>query len=99
MSWISRFVRDVVIKPWNGEINFTIREEREGELIAERQFSHKLTDNIDELYPDEFDPDTEERIMDNSRLRKITFTEKRRKKYIGTLSSEWHRTKNEVIAN
>ena len=32
-------------------------------------------------------------------LEKLLSLKKRRKKYIGTLSSEWHRTKNEVIAN
>ncbi len=64
-------VRDVVIRSWNSDVNFTLKEERGGEIINEQEFNHKLTDNIDEIYADVYDPDTEERIEDNSRLRKL----------------------------
>ena len=66
-----RVVRDVVIRSWNSDVNFTLKEERGGEIINEQEFNHKLTDNIDEIYADVYDPATEERIEDNSRLRKL----------------------------
>ena len=70
-------VRDVVIRSWNSDVNFTLKEERGGEIINEQEFNHKLTDNIDEIYADVYDPDTEERIEDNSRLRKLIKTARR----------------------
>ncbi len=70
-------VRDVVIRSWNSDVNFTLKEERGGEIINEQEFNHKLTDNIDEIYADVYDPNTEERIEDNSRLRKLIKTARR----------------------
>ena len=70
-------VRDVVIRSWNSDVNFTLKEERGGEIINEQEFNHKLTDNIDEIYADVYDPATEERIEDNSRLRKLIKTARR----------------------
>ena len=70
-------VRDVVIRSWNSDVNFTLKEERGGEIINEQEFNHKLTDNIDEIYADVYDPVTEERIEDNSRLRKLIKTARR----------------------
>ena len=45
-------VRDVVIKSWEAYGDFTLTEELNGEIIAQRNFKHKISDNIDELYPD-----------------------------------------------
>ena len=70
-------VRDVVIRSWNSDVNFTLTEERGGEILNVQEFNHKLTDNIDEIYPDVYDPETEERIEDNSRLRKLIKTARR----------------------
>ena len=70
-------VRDVVIRSWNSDVNFTLKEERGGEIINEQEFNNKLTDNIDEIYADVYDPATEERIEDNSRLRKLIKTARR----------------------
>jgi superfamily II DNA or RNA helicase len=64
-------VRDVVIKQWNGVVDFTVKQQRDGQLISEQKFKHKLTDNIDEIYPDEFDSETGERTLDNRSLRKL----------------------------
>ena len=61
----------MVIRSLNSDVNFTLKEERGGEIINEQEFNHKLTDNIDEIYADVYDPATEERIEDNSRLRKL----------------------------
>ena len=80
-TWNSKFsalgdrvVRDVVVHPWDGEVNFTVRRHEHGEMTDERTFTHRLTDNIDELYPDVFeptdDPDDEPmKLLDNKRLR------------------------------
>ncbi len=67
----------MVIRSWNSDVNFTLKEERGGEIINEQEFNHKLTDNIDEIYADVYDPATEERIEDNSRLRKLIKTARR----------------------
>lgn len=40
-------VRDVVFHPWDGEIEFSIRQGDQ-----EDTYKHRLSDNIDELYPD-----------------------------------------------
>ena len=64
-------VRDVVIKQWNGVVDFTIKEKRDGQLVSAQKVKHKLTDNIDQIYECQFDPVTGERIVDNRRLRKI----------------------------
>ena len=80
-AWNSKFsalgdrvVRDVVVHPWDGEVNFTIKRHEHGELIEERTFTHRLSDNIDVLYPDVFEegdnPDDEPtKLLDNRRLR------------------------------
>lgn len=69
-----RVVRDVVVHPWDGEVNFTVKRYEHGEFLEERTFTHRLTDNIDELYPDVFEdltgPDDEPvKLIDNRRLR------------------------------
>ena len=69
-----RVVRDVVVHPWDGEVNFTVKRYEHGEFVEERTFTHRLTDNIDELYPDVFEdltgPDDEPvKLIDNRRLR------------------------------
>lgn len=69
-----RVVRDVVVHPWDGEVNFTVRRYERGWVTEERTFTHRLTDNIDELYPDVFDEcnDLNEKpvkLIDNKRLR------------------------------
>ena len=64
-------VRDVVIKQWNGVVDFTIKEKRDGQLVSAQKVKHKLTDNIDQIYECQFDPVTGERVVDNRRLRKI----------------------------
>jgi len=80
-TWNSKFsalgdrvVRDVVIHPWDGEVNFTVRRHERGWVTEERTFTHRFTDNIDELYPDVFDEcnDLNEKpvkLIDNKRLR------------------------------
>lgn len=80
-TWNSKFsalgdrvVRDVVIHPWDGEVNFTVRRHERGWVTEERTFAHRFTDNIDELYPDVFDEcnDLNEKpvkLIDNKRLR------------------------------
>jgi superfamily II DNA or RNA helicase len=64
-----RVVRDVVFHPWDGQVDFTIRRHESGEVVDERSFSHRMTDNIDELYPDVLDPDTSAKLIDNKALR------------------------------
>lgn len=78
-----RAVRDVVIHPWDGEVSFEISRYEGGALTEVREFKHRLTDNIDELYPCEFaeteDPDeAPQRIVDNRRLRKDIKRHRRR---------------------
>ena len=63
-------VRDVVFHPWDGQVDFTIKRFEHGELIEEREFSHSLTDNIDEIYPDIFDEETGQKTVDNAALRR-----------------------------
>ena len=71
-------VRDVVIQSWEAEVNFTLTEETtDGEIIAERNFQHKISDNIDEIYPDITDPDTGELIENKAQFRN-TIKSKRR---------------------
>lgn len=64
-----KVVRDVVFHPWDGQIDFTIKRHEGGVIVDERNFSHKMSDNIDELYPDVFDPDTGAKLIDNKALR------------------------------
>jgi superfamily II DNA or RNA helicase len=62
-------VRDVVFHPWDGQVSFTVKRHENGVVVEERSFSHKLSDNIDELYPDVFDPDTGAKLVNNKALR------------------------------
>jgi superfamily II DNA or RNA helicase len=64
-----KVVRDVVFHPWDGQVDFTIRRHENGAVVDERSFSHKMSDNIDELYPDVLDPDTGAKLIDNKTLR------------------------------
>lgn len=64
-----RVVRDVVFHPWDGVVEFTIKRHENGELVEEQTYSHRISDNIDNLYPDEIDPDTGAKLIDNSSLR------------------------------
>ena len=64
-----KVVRDVVFHPWNGHVDFTIRRHERGMVVEERSFSHRMTDNIDELYPDVVDEETGIKITDNKSLR------------------------------
>lgn len=64
-----KVVRDVVFHPWDGQVDFTIKRHEGGVVVDERSFSHKMTDNIDELYPDVLDPDTGAKLIDNKALR------------------------------
>ena len=70
-------VRDVVIKSWEAYGDFTLTEELNGEIIAQRNFKHKISDNIDELYPDIIDPDSGQILENNSKLRKTIKTKRR----------------------
>ena len=56
-------VRDVVIKQWNGVVDFTFKEKRDGQLVSAQKVKHKLTDNIDQIYECQFDPVTGERHL------------------------------------
>lgn len=88
-SWNSKFsalgdrvVRDVVVHPWDGEINFTVNRYEGGVMTEEREFTHRLSDNIDamyaDVYEDSIDPDEDPvRLVDQRRLRK-DITSKRR---------------------
>ena len=64
-----KVVRDVVFHPWDGQVNFTIKRHEFGAVVEERSYSHRLTDNIDELYPDILDPDTGVKLVNNKALR------------------------------
>ena len=64
-----RVVRDVVFHPWDGVVEFTIKRHENGELVEEQSYSHRISDNIDVLYPDVIDSDTDEKLIDNSSLR------------------------------
>lgn len=44
-------VRDVVFHPWDGEVTFDV--EIDGEQV---HFCHKLSDNLDEIYGDQYPP-------------------------------------------
>ena len=70
-------VRDVVIHSWEADVDFNLIEDRGGEIIAERHFKHKITDNIDQLYPDIIDPDSGEILENNLRLRQLIKTKRR----------------------
>jgi len=72
-----RVVRDVVFHPWDGEVQFTVKKYERGELAEEQSYCHRISDNIDEIYPDIIDFDTGEKLTDNSSLRS-TIKAKRR---------------------
>jgi|GEM_PF-2695898 len=72
-----RVVRDVVFHPWDGEVQFTVKKYERGELTEEQSYFHRISDNIDEIYPDIIDSDTGEKLIDNSSLRS-TIKAKRR---------------------
>ena len=88
-TWNSKFsalgdrvVRDVVVHPWDGEINFTVNRYEGGVMTEEREFTHRLSDNIDamyaDVYEDSIDPDDDPvKLVDQRRLRK-DITSKRR---------------------
>ena len=69
-----RVVRDVVVHPWDGEVNFTVNHYQDGVMVEEREFTHRMLDNIDEMYPDAYEPGTDEnedpvKLIDNKKLR------------------------------
>lgn len=64
-----KVVRDVVFHPWDGQVSFAIKRHEAGAVVEERSYSHRLTDNIDELYPDILDPDTGAKLVNNKALR------------------------------
>jgi len=64
-----RVVRDVVFHPWDGQVDFTIKRHEMGIVVEERSYSHRMSDNIDELYPDVLDSDTGAKLIDNKSLR------------------------------
>ena len=66
-----RVVRDVVIHSWDWEVDFTLTEKDwTGAIVSQQNYRHKISDNIDELYPCEFDEETNRRIVDNRILRR-----------------------------
>ena len=65
-----RVVRDVVIHSWDWEVNFLLNEKRNGQIINQTPFSFKISENLDEIFKDEFDPETGRKIVDNSDLRR-----------------------------
>ena len=72
-----KVVRDVVIVPWDGLINFSIKEYTDDILINEQEYSHTLKDNIDALYPDELD-ENGTIIRNNANLRSKIKSHRRR---------------------
>ena len=75
-----KVVRDVVIVPWDGVVNFTIKEYREGQLINEEEYNLKMSTNIDEEYKDILGPDGE--IITNRSDLRSKLKSKRRKAVI-----------------
>lgn len=76
-TWNTKFsalndkvVRDVSIVPWDGTVDFEITKEQDGVVLEQERYSLRLSDNIDDLYPDIIDPDTGEKLVDNLKLRK-----------------------------
>lgn len=45
-------VRDVEIFPWDGKVKFTIKHYQKGIHVEDSSYTHRISDNIDELYPD-----------------------------------------------
>ena len=72
-----KVVRDVSIVPWDGKVDFEITKRRDDVIVEQESYNLALSDNIDQLYPDVIDPDTEEKLVDNIKLRN-TLKSKRR---------------------
>lgn len=87
-SWNSKYsalndevVRDVSIVPWDGRVSFTIEKVQHGVVLESTDYELNISDNIDELYPDETDPDTGDVVVNNAQLRR-TLKAKRREAVI-----------------
>ena len=65
-----KVVRDVAIHSWDPKVDFILTEERNGEIVSQRAFSHKMSDNLDEIYPDEIDPENNRKVIDNGPFRR-----------------------------
>lgn len=76
-----KVVRDVSIVPYDGEVEFDVIEKEKEVVISRETYKLKLSDNIDALYPDIFDPDSNKKVVDNAKLRK-TLKSKRREAVI-----------------
>ena len=50
-------VREVVFHPWDGEVTWVLKDDD-----VEEEFTHRLTDNLDEIYKDQRDPRTIETL-------------------------------------
>tara|TARA_B100000989_G_scaffold298608_1_gene288712 strand:- start:289 stop:2205 length:1917 start_codon:yes stop_codon:yes gene_type:complete len=75
-----KVVRDVVIVPWDGEVNFAIKEYREGQLVNEEEYSLRMSTNVDEEYKDEIGQNGE--IITNRSDLRSKLKSKRRKAVI-----------------
>ena len=76
-TWNTKFsalndkvVRDVSIVPWDGKVDFLITKEQDGTVVEQERYSLRISENIDELYPDIFDLNSGDKLEDNSKLRK-----------------------------
>ena len=58
-----RVVRDVVIHSWDWEVNFLLNEKRNGQIINQTPFSFKISENLDEIFKDEFDQKLVEKLL------------------------------------
>jgi len=92
-----KVVRDVSIVPWDGKVEFDVVEKEDGVVIARDTYKLRLSDNIDELYPDVLDPDTGKKLIDNVKLRK-TLKRKRRQAVI-ECGTERHPHGTEYVRN
>jgi superfamily II DNA or RNA helicase len=65
-------VRDVEIIPWDGEVKFKIEHYIKGELDEVTEHCHRISDNIDQLYPDVLGTDNDGnlvKLVDNKKIR------------------------------
>ena len=65
-------VRDVEIIPWDGEVDFKIEHYEKGQLVDVTHHRHRISDNIDALYPDVFEPNDDGeliKVVDHKALR------------------------------
>jgi superfamily II DNA or RNA helicase len=69
--------RDVLFHPWDGNVDFTVKRMQGGVVLSEERYQHKMSDNIDDLYPCEFD-ENGTRIIDNRQRRKYIKINRRR---------------------